>query len=148
MVPAEVPYPPTDVLVRSLDESETRVRLIEAQLEQAMGGYHDLKTENEALRAQILELQGKQKASVDASAVLERQKRAAARELQNERETIYGRYIDILDNFDRAFDNWLLNADKFNRNSRNTRRKTRSEEGYEHNMNMLKESLAQAGWDE
>jgi molecular chaperone GrpE len=104
MVPAEVPYPPTDVLVRSLDESETRVRLIEAQLEQAMGGYHDLKTENEALRAQILELQGKQKASVDASAVLERQKRAAARELQNERETIYGRYIDILDNFDRAFD--------------------------------------------
>ena len=104
MVPAEVPYPPTDVLVRSLDESETRVRLIEAQLEQAMGGYHHLKTENEALRAQILELQEKQKASVDAGAVLERQKRAAARELQNERETIYGRYIDILDNFDRAFD--------------------------------------------
>lgn len=54
------------------------------------------------------------------------------------------KYLD----FDRAFDNWLLNADKFNRNSRNTRRKTRSEEGYEHNMNMLKESLAQAGWDE
>ena len=54
------------------------------------------------------------------------------------------KYLD----FDRAFDNWLLNADKFNRNSRNIRRKTRSEEGYEHNMNMLKESLAQAGWDE
>lgn len=53
------------------------------------------------------------------------------------------KYLD----FDRAFDNWLLNADKFNRNGQ-SRRKTRSEEGYEHNMNMLKESLAQAGWDE
>lgn len=51
------------------------------------------------------------------------------------------KYLD----FDRAFDNWLLNADKFNRNGQ-SRRKTRSEEGYEHNMNMLKESLAQAGW--
>lgn len=93
-----------DVLVRSLDESETRVRLIEAQLEQAMDGYHFLKTENEALRAQVEELQEKQKASSDAGAVLERQKRAAARELQSERETIYTRYIEILDNFDRAFD--------------------------------------------
>lgn len=93
-----------DVLIRSLDESETRVRLIEAQLEQAMGGYHELKNENEALRAQIQELQEKQKTSSDAGAALERQKRAAARELQTERETIYGRYIEILDNFDRAFD--------------------------------------------
>lgn len=53
------------------------------------------------------------------------------------------KYLD----FDRAFDNWLLNADKFNRNGQ-SRRKTRSEEGYEHNMNMLKESIAKAGWDE
>lgn len=104
MVPAELPYPSMDVLVRSLDESETRVRLIEAQLEQAMDGYHLLKTENETLRAQVQELQEKNKASSDAGAVLERQKRAAARELQSERETIYTRYIEILDNFDRAFD--------------------------------------------
>lgn len=104
MVPAEVPHPSTDVLVRSLDESETRVRLIEAQLEQAMDGYHSLKTENAALRAQVLELQEKQKSTSDAGAVLERQKRTAARELQSEREAIYGRYIEILDNFDRAFD--------------------------------------------
>lgn len=53
------------------------------------------------------------------------------------------KYLD----FDRAFDNWLLNADKFNRNRQNTVRKTRSEEGYEHNMSMLEEALAQAGWD-
>lgn len=52
------------------------------------------------------------------------------------------KYLD----FDRAFDNWLLNADKFNKNGRSTTRKTRSEEGYEHNMNMLEEALAQAGW--
>lgn len=53
------------------------------------------------------------------------------------------KYLD----FDRAFDNWLLNADKFNRNGQ-SRRKTRSEEGYEHNMNMLKESIVKAGWNE
>lgn len=52
------------------------------------------------------------------------------------------KYLD----FDRAFDNWLLNADKFNKNRQNTTRKIRSEEGYEHNMNMLEEALAQAGW--
>jgi molecular chaperone GrpE len=89
----------------SLEESETRSRLAEAQLEQAMDGYHTLRAENEALRAQIVEFHEKQRTtSQDISASLERQKRAAARELQSERETIYGRYIEILDNFDRAFD--------------------------------------------
>jgi molecular chaperone GrpE len=86
-------------------EGENRSRLAEAQLEQAMDGYHALRAENEALRAQIVELREKQRtANVDIGASLERQKRAAARELQSERETIYGRYIEILDNFDRAFD--------------------------------------------
>ena len=89
----------------SLEESDTRSRLAEAQLEQAMDGYHTLRAENEALRAQLVELHEKQRtASQDIGASLERQKRAAARELQNERETIYTRYIEILDNFDRAFD--------------------------------------------
>lgn len=89
----------------SLEESETRTRLAEAQLEQAMDGYHTLRAENEALRAQIVELVEKQRtASQDLGASLERQKRAVARELQSERETIYSRYIEILDNFDRAFD--------------------------------------------
>lgn len=91
--------------VSTLEESETRTRLAEAQLEQAMDGYHTLRAENEALRAQIVELHEKQRnASQDMGASLERQKRAVARELQSERETIYSRYIEILDNFDRAFD--------------------------------------------
>ncbi len=87
------------------EESETRTRLAEAQLEQAMDGYHTLRAENEALRAQIVELHEKQRSvSQDLGASLERQKRAVARELKSERETIYARYIEILDNFDRAFD--------------------------------------------
>ncbi len=89
----------------SLEESEMRTRLAEAQLEQAMDGYHTLRAENEGLRAQIVELLEKQRsASQDLGASLERQKRAVARELKSERETIYTRYIEILDNFDRAFD--------------------------------------------
>lgn len=48
--------------------------------------------------------------------------------------------------FDRAFNVWLLNADRFRRNEQTGFRKTRSEEGYEHNMNMLKNAIAQAGW--
>jgi molecular chaperone GrpE len=87
------------------EESETRTRLAEAQLEQAMDGYHTLRAENEALRAQIVELHEKQRSvTQDLGASLERQKRAVARELKSERETIYARYIEILDNFDRAFD--------------------------------------------
>ena len=86
-------------------EAGTRARLAEAKLEQAMAGYHALRAENEALRAQIGDLHEKQRsATQDIGASLARQKRAAARELQNERETIYTRYIEILDNFDRAFD--------------------------------------------
>ncbi len=89
----------------SLEESENRSRLAEARLAEAMGGYHALRAENEALRAQVVEFQEKQRtASQDTTALLDRQKKAAGRELQSERETIYGRYIDILDNFDRAFD--------------------------------------------
>ncbi|MBX7186584.1 MAG: nucleotide exchange factor GrpE [Vicinamibacteria bacterium] len=88
-----------------LEETETRARLAEAKLEQAMAGYHALRAENEALRAQIGDLHEKHRsATQDIGASLARQKRAAARELQNERETIYARYIEILDNFDRAFD--------------------------------------------
>ena len=94
-----------DSLKAALEESETRARLAEAKLEQAMAGYHALRAENEALRAQIGDLHEKQRtATQDVGASLARQKRAAARELQNERETIYARYIEILDNFDRAFD--------------------------------------------
>jgi molecular chaperone GrpE len=89
----------------AIEESETRARLAEAKLEQAMAGYHALRAENEALRAQMGELHEKHRtAAQDIGASLARQKRAAARELQTERETIYARYIEILDNFDRAFD--------------------------------------------
>jgi molecular chaperone GrpE len=96
---------PQEGLSASLEESETRVRMAEAKLEQAMDGYHALRAENEALRDQIGELHEKHRnATQDIGASLARQKRAAARELQSERETIYGRYIEILDNFDRAFD--------------------------------------------
>mgnify|MGYP001004327023 CR=1 FL=1 len=94
-----------DFLARSLEESETRARLVEAQLEQAMEGYHALKVENETLRSQIQESEEKHRTeSQDMGASLERQKRAAARELQNEREAMYTRYVVVLDNFDRAFD--------------------------------------------
>lgn len=97
--------PPRPKGAPSAEESETRTRLAEAQLEQAMDGYHTLRAENEALRAQIVELHEKQRSvTQDLGASLERQKRAVARELQSERETIYSRYIEILDNFDRAFD--------------------------------------------
>mgnify|MGYP000372924564 CR=1 FL=1 len=103
--PPPKPASPGDPLVVSLEESETRTRLAEAQLEQAMDGYHSLRAENESLRAQIHELAEKQRsASQDLGASLQRQKRAVARELKSERETIYTRYIEILDNFDRAFD--------------------------------------------
>lgn len=54
------------------------------------------------------------------------------------------KYLD----FDRAFNIWLLNADRFHGNGRTERRRTRSEEGYEHNMNMLKDAIAQAGWSD
>ena len=92
-------------LAAALEESETRARLAEAKLEQAMAGYHSVRAENEALRTQMGELHEKHRAaSQDIGASLARQKRAAARELQTERETIYARYIEILDNFDRAFD--------------------------------------------
>lgn len=87
------------------DGPDTRNRLAEARLEQAMSGYRTLLAENETLRAQVTELQEKQRAAnQDMGASLERQKRAVARELKTERETIYTRYIEILDNFDRAFD--------------------------------------------
>lgn len=89
----------------TIEECETRARLAEERLEQAMAGYHALRAENEALRAQMGELHEKHRnAAQDIGASLARQKRAAARELQTERETIYARYIEILDNFDRAFD--------------------------------------------
>ena len=97
--------PPADAMAAALEESETRARLAEAKLEQAMAGYHSVRAENEALRTQMGELHEKHRAaSQDIGASLARQKRAAARELQTERETIYARYIEILDNFDRAFD--------------------------------------------
>ncbi len=97
--------PSADVVSAAVEESDTRARLAEAKLEQAMAGYHALRAENEALRAQIGDLYEKHRsATQDIGASLARQKRAAARELQNERETIYARYIEILDNFDRAFD--------------------------------------------
>lgn len=97
--------PAADSLHARLEEAETRARMAEAKLEQAMAGYHALRAENEALRAQIGDLHEKHRsATQDIGASLARQKRAAARELQNERETIYARYIEILDNFDRAFD--------------------------------------------
>lgn len=87
------------------DAPGTRNRLTEARLEQAMDGYRTLQAENETLRAQVTDLQEKQRAaSQDLGASLERQKRAVARELKTERESIYTRYIEILDNFDRAFD--------------------------------------------
>ncbi len=96
--PAEAKAPP------ARDEGDTRTRLAEAQLEQAMDGYHALRAENEALQAEVAELREKTQAHQEIGASLERQKRAAARELKTEREGIYARYIDILDNFDRAFD--------------------------------------------
>ena len=105
MVADDPPATPGAPAPLSPEEGETRSRLAEAQLEQAMDGYHLVRAENEALRAQIIDLHEKQRtATQDIGASLERQKRAAARELQTEREGIYGRYIEILDNFDRAFD--------------------------------------------
>jgi molecular chaperone GrpE len=89
----------------ALDDAGSRARLAEAKLEQAMEAYHGLRSQNEVLRGQILELQEKQRSTTqDIGASLARHKRAAARQMQTERETIYGRYIEILDNFDRAFD--------------------------------------------
>ena len=88
-----------------IDESETRARLAEAQLQEAMDGYHKVREENLGLRAQVEELQEKHRATtLDIGASIARQKKAAVRELQTEREGIYTRYIEILDNFDRAFD--------------------------------------------
>lgn len=87
------------------EEPDTRNRLAEARLDEAMLGYRTLLAENEALRARVADLQERQRtASQDLGASLERQKRAVARELKTEREAIYTRYIEILDNFDRAFD--------------------------------------------
>jgi molecular chaperone GrpE len=106
-MPEDDPLPPAPHTEASPDHEKdgTKTRLAEAQLEQAMDGYHAVRAENEALRAQLLELQDKQRATTeDIGASLARLKRAAARELQVERETIHGRYIEILDNFDRAFD--------------------------------------------
>ncbi len=105
MADEDPPAPPPDEQNSAPAEESTRTRLAEAQLEQAMDGYHTLRAENEALRAQIFELHEKQRSvTQDLGASLERQKRAVARELKSERETIYARYIEILDNFDRAFD--------------------------------------------
>lgn len=86
-------------------QGETRNRLAAAQLEQAMHGYHAVRAENEALRSQLIELHEQHRtATQDIGATLQRQRKAAARELQTERQGIYSRYIEILDNFDRAFD--------------------------------------------
>lgn len=88
-----------------IDESETRARLAEAQLNEAMDGYHKMREENVRLRAQVEELEEKHRiTTLDIGASIARQKKAAVRELQTEREGIYTRYIEILDNFDRAFD--------------------------------------------
>lgn len=111
MAPDDPLDPHPDPGPRSHEEMETRARLAEAQLEQAMDGYHSERATNEALRAQLLELREKQRTdSKDLGASLERQKRAAARDLRIERETIYTRYIEILDNFDRAFDSMEARA--------------------------------------
>jgi molecular chaperone GrpE len=99
------PGPGTPDSSPSAEELATKLRLTEAKLEQAMAAYHALRAENEDMRGRLLEVQqAYQSTTQDIGATIERQKRLAARELRSERETIYTRYIEILDNFDRAFD--------------------------------------------
>lgn len=99
------PTPPEGGSSPSPDESSSKLRLTEAKLEQAMEAYHALRAENESLRERLHDIQSAyQVTTQDIGAAMERQKRLAARELRSERETIYSRYIEILDNFDRAFD--------------------------------------------
>lgn len=50
--------------------------------------------------------------------------------------------------FDKAFANWLLNAKRYDRTDTQRRNKTKSEEGYEHNMRMLNDAIRDAGWAE
>ena len=88
-----------------LGDDDSRARLAEAKLEEAMAGYQAVRAENERLRAQLIELQDRHRATTeDIGASLARHERAAARQMQIEREAIHSRYIEILDNFDRAFD--------------------------------------------
>jgi molecular chaperone GrpE len=99
------PAPPAGEASPAPEESASKLRLTEAKLEQVIEAYHALRTENASLRERLQEIQtAYQVTTQDIGAAMERQKRLAARELRSERETIYSRYIEILDNFDRAFD--------------------------------------------
>ncbi len=99
------PNPEAEASPATLEESETGRRLAEAQLHEAMLGYRDLREENAKLRAQVEELEEQHRTTTNKiGASIARQKKAAVREMKTEREAIYTRYIEILDNFDRAFD--------------------------------------------
>ena len=99
------PNPEVESSALAREESETGRRLAEARLQEAMEGYHVLREENARLRGQVDDLEEQYRVTTqDIGASIARQKKAVVRELQTEREGIYTRYIEILDNFDRAFD--------------------------------------------
>lgn len=83
---------------RSVEAAESKARLAEERLESAMEGYRQLRHEAHELRAQ---LQGAQ-AEVEKST--ERLKKQIDRERHREREAFFRQFIEVLDNFDRAFD--------------------------------------------
>lgn len=81
-----------------LEAAESRARLAQERLESAMEGYRALRDQTADLQEQ---LRGAQ-AEVEKNA--ERLKKQFDRERQRDREAFYRKYLEILDNFDRAFD--------------------------------------------
>jgi molecular chaperone GrpE (heat shock protein) len=81
-----------------VEAAESKARLAEERLESAMEGYRALRDQTADLQEQ---LRGAQ-AEVEKNA--ERLKKQYDRERQRDREAFYRKYLEILDNFDRAFD--------------------------------------------
>lgn len=81
-----------------IEAAESKARLAEERLESAMEGYRALRDQTADLQDQ---LRGAQ-AEVEKNA--ERLKKQYDRERLRDREAFYRKYLEILDNFDRAFD--------------------------------------------
>lgn len=93
---------PSDPSDDSVEAAESKARLAEERLESAMEGYRALRNQTVDLRSQLKEAQAEAERATEK--VTEKLRKQFERERQRERELFYRKYLEVLDNFDRAFD--------------------------------------------
>ena len=81
-----------------VEAAESKARLAEERLESAMEGYRALRDQTADLQEQL------RGAHAEVEKNAERLKKQFDRERVRDREAFYRKYLEILDNFDRAFD--------------------------------------------